>query len=45
MECLVLLPALQNLVDRQKDKEEFLKQWRVLLHEPLDTPIQAETLE
>lgn len=45
LDCLVLSPALENLVDRQKDKAALLAQWRVLLLEPLETPIEAELLE
>ena len=41
-ECIVLDPALQNVVNKKKVKQRHLKSWKVTLREIIDTPIEAE---
>jgi hypothetical protein len=42
--CLVLIPALHNIVDRQKDKERHRKKWKIQLHDIISSAIEFETL-
>lgn len=44
-DCLILQPAVHNIVDRKKEKERHKKQWKVTLKEIIDTGIDYDTLE
>lgn len=42
--CLILLPAVHNIVDRKKDKERHKKRWKVKLYDIISSPVEFETL-
>ena len=44
-QCIVLDPALQNIVDKKKDKERHLKRWKVQLKDIIDSSIEFERLD
>lgn len=43
-ETIVLHPAIENIVDRKKEKEHRKKSWRVELKDIIGTAIEYETL-
>ena len=45
-DCLFLRSATENIVDRQKDKQRFKRQWKVVLYTkiPIATPIQYDEI-
>lgn len=44
-ECLVLLPARQNIVDRKKDKEHHRAKWKVQMREIISDAVEFEELK
>lgn len=43
-DTIVLNPAVENIVDRKKEKEHRKKEWRVTLKETIDTAIEYDEL-
>jgi len=44
-DCLVLLPAVSNIIDRARDKKKHLSSYKVILREQIDSEIDYDTLE
>lgn len=43
-DCLVLIHAVHNIVDRQKEKERHRKKWKIELKDSISSAIEFETL-
>lgn len=43
-EIIILDPAIDNIVDRKKDKQRHLKSWKIELKDIVDTAIDYESL-
>lgn len=43
-DCLILIPAVYNIVDRDKEKAKRTKEWKIVLQEILSDAIEHESL-
>jgi hypothetical protein len=44
-DCLVLLPAVSNIIDRAREKKIHLSSYTVILRDTLDSKIEYDTLD
>jgi hypothetical protein len=44
-DVLVLQPAVNNIVDRKKEKERHKKRWKITIKEVVDSGIEYDTLD
>jgi hypothetical protein len=44
-DCLVLLPAVSNIIDRAREKTIHLSSYKVILRDTLDSKIEYDTLD
>ena len=44
-DCLILEPSLQNIVDRDKEKQLLKRRWKIVLQDIIDEAISYDVLQ